>query len=189
MDEFLTIFRRVSESIDFKGEHLDVRAAKLFVCRCAAAVSRPLFWRLFLGRPGSCWEAHRVGRRSNTVAADLGEYVSFGIDSFILSGYPHLEEAYRVAELLFPLLPVDQDSAGSSLSISAHSGRSLPPALNLTIEFHFAPEGHARSAFTGAAHRSPFNSAVWLSGFRVTGHPRRRTFNGERTHFFRSESA
>jgi alkanesulfonate monooxygenase len=27
-----------------------------------------------------------------------------GIDTFILSGYPHLEEAYRVAELLFPLL-------------------------------------------------------------------------------------
>jgi alkanesulfonate monooxygenase len=30
-----------------------------------------------------------------------------GINRFILSGYPHLEEAYRVAELLFPLLPLD----------------------------------------------------------------------------------
>jgi alkanesulfonate monooxygenase len=39
-----------------------------------------------------------------TVAARLQEYASFGIDTFILSGYPHLEEAYRVAELLFPLL-------------------------------------------------------------------------------------
>jgi alkanesulfonate monooxygenase len=38
------------------------------------------------------------------VAARLREYASLGIDTFILSGYPHLEEAYRVAELLFPLL-------------------------------------------------------------------------------------
>ena len=42
------------------------------------------------------------------------EYADLGIDTFILSGYPHLEEAYRVAELLFPLLPVDQDSVGNS---------------------------------------------------------------------------
>jgi alkanesulfonate monooxygenase len=39
-----------------------------------------------------------------TVAARLQEYASLGIDTFILSGYPHLEEAYRIAELLFPLL-------------------------------------------------------------------------------------
>jgi alkanesulfonate monooxygenase len=49
-----------------------------------------------------------------TVAERLREYASLGVDSFILSGYPHLEEAYRVAELLFPLLPVDQDSVGHS---------------------------------------------------------------------------
>ena len=39
------------------------------------------------------------------------EYADLGIDSFILSGYPHLEEAYRVKELLFPLLPVKHDDA------------------------------------------------------------------------------
>jgi alkanesulfonate monooxygenase len=39
-----------------------------------------------------------------TVAARMQEYVDLGIDTFILSGYPHLEECYRVAELLFPLL-------------------------------------------------------------------------------------
>jgi alkanesulfonate monooxygenase len=39
-----------------------------------------------------------------TVAARLREYASLGIETFILSGYPHLEEAYRVAELLFPSL-------------------------------------------------------------------------------------
>jgi alkanesulfonate monooxygenase len=42
-----------------------------------------------------------------TVAARLLEYASLGIDAFILSGYPNLEEAYRVSELLFPLLPID----------------------------------------------------------------------------------
>ncbi|MEC5344125.1 FMNH2-dependent alkanesulfonate monooxygenase [Brenneria populi] len=39
-----------------------------------------------------------------TVAARIREYADLGIDTFILSGYPHLEEAYRVGELLFPHL-------------------------------------------------------------------------------------
>ena len=40
-----------------------------------------------------------------TVAARIGEYAALGLDTFVLSGYPHLEEAYRFAELVFPLLP------------------------------------------------------------------------------------
>jgi alkanesulfonate monooxygenase len=40
------------------------------------------------------------------VADRLKEYAALGIDTFILSGYPHLEEAYRFAELVFPLLPL-----------------------------------------------------------------------------------
>lgn len=39
-----------------------------------------------------------------TVAARLREYQKLGIDTVIASGYPHVEEAYRVAELLFPEL-------------------------------------------------------------------------------------
>ncbi|HSD36067.1 MAG TPA: FMNH2-dependent alkanesulfonate monooxygenase [Rhodocyclaceae bacterium] len=39
------------------------------------------------------------------VAQRLKEYVDLGVDRFVLSGYPHLEEAYRFAELVFPLLP------------------------------------------------------------------------------------
>ena len=39
------------------------------------------------------------------VAARLQEYVDLGVDSFVLSGYPHLEESIRFAELVFPLLP------------------------------------------------------------------------------------
>lgn len=42
-----------------------------------------------------------------TVAARIKEYQALGIDTFILSGYPHLEEAYRFAELVFPLLALN----------------------------------------------------------------------------------
>ncbi|MFT3815080.1 MAG: FMNH2-dependent alkanesulfonate monooxygenase [Acidovorax sp.] len=41
-----------------------------------------------------------------TVAERLREYADLGVETFVLSGYPHLEEAYRFAELVFPLLPV-----------------------------------------------------------------------------------
>ncbi len=40
-----------------------------------------------------------------TVATRLKEYADLGVDTFVLSGYPHLEEAWRFAELVFPLLP------------------------------------------------------------------------------------
>ncbi len=43
-----------------------------------------------------------------TVAARVREYAELGIDTFVFSGYPHLEESYRVAELLFPHLDIAQ---------------------------------------------------------------------------------
>ncbi len=43
---------------------------------------------------------------AKTVAARLREYQDLGIDTVIASGYPHLEEAYRVWELLFPELGI-----------------------------------------------------------------------------------
>lgn len=43
-----------------------------------------------------------------TVAARIREYQSLGVDTVIGSGYPNLEEAYRVAELLFPELGIAQ---------------------------------------------------------------------------------
>jgi alkanesulfonate monooxygenase len=45
-----------------------------------------------------------------TVADRMKEYADLGIETFILSGYPHLEEAYRVAELLFPELPLKESA-------------------------------------------------------------------------------
>jgi len=44
-----------------------------------------------------------VGSPGN-IARALSEYRKLGIETFILSGYPHLEEAYRTAELLFPAI-------------------------------------------------------------------------------------
>ena len=44
-----------------------------------------------------------------TVAKRMLEYADLGIETFILSGYPHLEESYRVGELLFPLLPLSDE--------------------------------------------------------------------------------
>ena len=42
----------------------------------------------------------------DTVAERMREYMGVGIDTFIMSGYPHLEEAYRFAELVLPRLPL-----------------------------------------------------------------------------------
>ncbi|WP_295985884.1 FMNH2-dependent alkanesulfonate monooxygenase [uncultured Variovorax sp.] len=55
---------------------------------------------------------------AKTVAARIDEYAALGLDKFILSGYPHLEEAYRFAELVFPLLSrkAKKRLAGGSLS-------------------------------------------------------------------------
>ena len=52
------------------------------------------------------------------LAARIEEYAALGLDKFILSGYPHLEEAYRFAELVFPLLSrkAKTQLAGGSLS-------------------------------------------------------------------------
>ena len=43
-----------------------------------------------------------------TVAERIREFQDIGIDTFILSGYSHLEEAYRFAELVFPLLKLER---------------------------------------------------------------------------------
>lgn len=53
------------------------------------------------------------------VAARMKEYMALGIDRFILSGYPHLEECYRFAELVFPKLP-----------LRATTGNGFGPARN-----------------------------------------------------------
>ncbi|SAL83917.1 alkanesulfonate monooxygenase [Caballeronia arvi] len=47
------------------------------------------------------------------VAGLMKQYAELGVETFILSGYPHLEESYRFAELVFPLLPRRQRTQAS----------------------------------------------------------------------------
>ncbi|CAK7033971.1 FMNH2-dependent alkanesulfonate monooxygenase [Kerstersia gyiorum] len=60
-----------------------------------------------------------------TVAERLKEYADLGADTFVLSGYPHLEESIRFAELVFPLLGkrpvtlIDQAQTGGAFDIRA----------------------------------------------------------------------
>jgi alkanesulfonate monooxygenase len=51
-----------------------------------------------------------------TVAARIREYQELGIETFIFSGYPHLEESYRFAELVFPLLGKGKDVGEQSIT-------------------------------------------------------------------------
>ncbi|ATE59535.1 FMNH2-dependent alkanesulfonate monooxygenase [Thauera sinica] len=49
------------------------------------------------------------------IAERIEEYAAIGADTFVLSGYPHLEEAYRFAELVFPHLPLaGRDDGGAA---------------------------------------------------------------------------
>lgn len=52
------------------------------------------------------------------VAERIREYQALGITHFIFSGYPHLEEAHRVAELLLPLLPLAHGNTSSARTIN-----------------------------------------------------------------------
>ncbi len=56
----------------------------------------------------------------SSAAARIAEYQALGIDIFILSGYPHLEEVYRFAELVFPLL-----------DLASTTGRRRPEAAQI----------------------------------------------------------
>ena len=58
---------------------------------------------------------------AETVAQRMREYMDVGIDTFILSGYPHLEESYRFAELVLPLLPLAKDTFAPGVA-RAHRG-------------------------------------------------------------------
>jgi alkanesulfonate monooxygenase len=65
----------------------------------------------------------------------IREYEQAGIETFILSGYPHLEEAYRVAELLFPHLtlerPGDNHSPASQSQFAGELiGHDIIPTLS-----------------------------------------------------------
>jgi alkanesulfonate monooxygenase len=78
-----------------------------------------------------------VGSADN-VAQRIREYRALGVETFVLSGYPHLEEAYRVAELLFPRLNIQAAKAASPVQ----AGR----AGEAGAHFEAADAAHAAGA-------------------------------------------
>jgi alkanesulfonate monooxygenase len=69
-----------------------------------------------------------------SVAKRLREYQEAGVDTVIGSGYPHLEEAYRVAELLFPALGIERGrgrartTIANEFAVGQHGGSRLQAA-------------------------------------------------------------
>lgn len=62
------------------------------------------------------------------VADLIKTYAALGLDYFILSGYPHLEEAHRFAELVFPLLPRDLQRKFPSQALTGPVGEIVANA-------------------------------------------------------------
>ncbi|HWL12116.1 MAG TPA: FMNH2-dependent alkanesulfonate monooxygenase [Ureibacillus sp.] len=65
---------------------------------------------------------------AETVAQRIREYQEIGIESFIFSGYPHLEESYRFAELVFPLLGYNQKQNGQAAPKGEVVGNEYRPS-------------------------------------------------------------
>ncbi len=59
------------------------------------------------------------------VADRIKEYAALGIETFIFSGYPHLEESYRLAELVFPLLPLEQARPAGNANLTGPFGEVI----------------------------------------------------------------
>ncbi len=112
-DETIAAAQRVFERFDSVGQR---RMASLHRgSRDQLEISPNLWAGIGLVRGGA--GTALVGS-PQIVAERMREYEALGIDTFIFSGYPHLEEAYRVAELLFPLLSLDRAAWPGPSSIS-----------------------------------------------------------------------
>ncbi|MFC0220571.1 FMNH2-dependent alkanesulfonate monooxygenase [Pseudochelatococcus lubricantis] len=100
-------YRRFVEEMDSEGQR---RQAALHGGRRDRLVVAPNLWAgVGLVRTGV--GTALVGT-PDQIAERLREYRAVGIDTIVGSGYPHLEEAYRVAELLFPQLGIAADRQG-----------------------------------------------------------------------------
>ncbi|UDL88966.1 FMNH2-dependent alkanesulfonate monooxygenase [Mesorhizobium sp. PAMC28654] len=69
-----------------------------------------------------------VGNPDN-VAARIREYQEIGIETIIASGYPHLEEAFNVAELLFPKLGLSGEAPPAERGWDVEFGRGVRPKV------------------------------------------------------------
>ncbi|MDB5506726.1 MAG: ssuD [Devosia sp.] len=115
---------RFTREMDSVGQR---RMAELHTGRRDQLVVSPNLWAgvgLVRGGAGTAL----VGTPEQ-IAERLAEYQEAGISMVIGSGYPHLEEAYRVAELLFPALGLQASNKTLSEKIAneftvGHHGRA-----------------------------------------------------------------
>lgn len=114
-------FVNVSESVGQK------RMSALHQGRRDRLVVGPNLWAgLGLVRGGA--GTALVGSPDN-VAARIREYQAIGIETIIASAYPHLEEAYNVAELLFPKLNLHGEAAPALRGWDVEFGRGVRPRV------------------------------------------------------------
>ncbi|KAA0017493.1 FMNH2-dependent alkanesulfonate monooxygenase [Salinicola corii] len=103
-DETIAAAQKVFSRMDSVGQS---RMAKLHQGNRTELEISPNLWAgvgLVRGGAGTAL----VGS-PETVAARMREYQGIGIDTFIMSGYPHLEEAWRFGESVLPLLPLETE--------------------------------------------------------------------------------
>lgn len=63
------------------------------------------------------------------VADRIKEYAALGLDYFVLSGYPHLDEAHRFAELVFQLLPLELQRKLPGRALTGPFGETVANSL------------------------------------------------------------
>lgn len=122
-DEFIATAQSTLKKFESEGQ---ARLVRLHQGRRDKLVVSPNLWAGFgLVRGGvGC----AIVGSPEQVADRLFEYQALGIDQFILSGLPHLEEAYRVAELVFPLIGIKAPHAGGASSLMGAMGAPLRAA-------------------------------------------------------------
>ncbi|GAA5231609.1 FMNH2-dependent alkanesulfonate monooxygenase [Verticiella sediminum] len=122
-DEDIARAQRVYAQMDSVGQQ---RMAALHGGRRDRLVVAPNLWAgvgLVRGGAGTAL----VGS-ADEVAARMYEYIEAGVDTFVMSGYPHLEEAIRFAELVFPRLgKAAVTLSDRALTGGAFDGRATQP--------------------------------------------------------------
>ena len=127
-DETVAQAQRIFARFDSVGQQRMTRLHK--GDRSALEISPNLWAGIGLVRGGA--GTALVGS-PETVAARMKEYAELGIDTFIFSGYPHLEEAYRVADLLFPHLPLERPAELEGPASISPFGELIANAIRPTL--------------------------------------------------------